>query len=261
MKLGSPPFSDCLFLSDVHLGGFGKAKDLQLEADLTALIRYCSSESIAIYILGDLFDYWMEYPKKQFHPDLGDRILSVFEEYNQTTFPIPYITGNHDHWTYGYLEDRGFRICKDYIETEIDHQQVLLCHGDGFMDGRFGLKLPLMHQILKSEAFVRFYQRMFPAETGLKLMKAFSAWNQQFPDHNPEPLNSWAEHCSRNYDFNVIICGHDHIPREETLSCGRYLNTGAFYQHNTLVLHKNREFRLVTWYAEEHDFKPVLDQH
>jgi UDP-2,3-diacylglucosamine pyrophosphatase LpxH len=261
MKVGSPPFSDCLFLSDVHLGAFGTKTDRQLEEELSLLIRYCRDHKIAIHILGDLFDYWMEYPKRDFHPDLGMQLLPLFREYNKEVYSIPYITGNHDHWTYGYLEELGFRLSKDYIETEIDGHKLLLCHGDGFADGSFGLKLPLMHRILKSDAFIKIYQQLLPPGPGLKVMKAFSSFNQRFPDRDPEPLNSWAENCLRNHDFNVIICGHDHIPRAETLSCGLYLNTGAYFEHKTLVLYKNREFRLVTWHADELNLKPIVDQH
>ena len=260
MNLGTLPFSDCLFLSDVHLGGFGHDTDRRLEHELGALIQHCTEKKIAIIILGDLFDYWMEYPQLNYRPDIGDRILPLFKAYNKSIFPIPYITGNHDHWTFGFLEEQGFRISKDYILTKINGSNILLCHGDGFTGAQFGLPLPLMHRILKSDAFVKWYQKILPPQTGLKVMKAFSGWNQRFPDHNPEPLNRWAVSCLRNYDFNVIICGHDHIPRVETLSYGRYINTGAFYQHKTLVLHKNREFKLVTWHADTFEFKPVHDQ-
>ena len=51
-----------IFISDVHLGAFDKAKEAEVENDLITLINYCCAHKIKIYILGDLFDYWMEYP-------------------------------------------------------------------------------------------------------------------------------------------------------------------------------------------------------
>lgn len=51
-----------LFLSDAHLGGFSKEKNRKIEEDLIELVDYCLEQQIQIAVLGDLFDYWMEYP-------------------------------------------------------------------------------------------------------------------------------------------------------------------------------------------------------
>ncbi|HBQ60690.1 MAG TPA: UDP-2,3-diacylglucosamine diphosphatase, partial [Balneolaceae bacterium] len=61
-------FEQHIFLSDVHLGAFSAKTNKQIEEDLLALIEYCKQRHIELHILGDLFDYWMEFPEKGFVP-------------------------------------------------------------------------------------------------------------------------------------------------------------------------------------------------
>lgn len=124
-------FEQHLFISDVHLGAFSATTNQQIEGDLIALIEHCKEERIEINILGDLFDYWMEYPEKGFVPDLGKKVLDAFEEYNNTVSPALFITGNHDNWTFGHFKERGFDLESNFRLKEIDGKRLLLLHGDG----------------------------------------------------------------------------------------------------------------------------------
>ncbi|HCI69619.1 MAG TPA: hypothetical protein DHV30_03060, partial [Balneola sp.] len=91
-----------LFISDVHLGAFDTNTEKKVEQELISLINYCCKHKIKIYVLGDLFDYWMEYPKKKFIPTVGKTVIEAFQKHNTECQPTTYITGNHDNWTYGY---------------------------------------------------------------------------------------------------------------------------------------------------------------
>ncbi|HBX66872.1 MAG TPA: hypothetical protein DEG32_12245, partial [Balneolaceae bacterium] len=124
-------FTKYLFLSDVHLGAFSSETNRQIEEDLIALIQHCIDEEIKIHVLGDLFDYWMEYPEKGFVPDLGKRVLDAFERYNEAIEPALYITGNHDNWTFGHFKERGFEMEPNFRLLEIEDKRLLLMHGDG----------------------------------------------------------------------------------------------------------------------------------
>lgn len=68
-----------LFISDVHLGAFDKATEKEIEDELIALINHCCEQKIKIYILGDLFDYWMEYPKK-IHPNCWAKSVTSLQK-------------------------------------------------------------------------------------------------------------------------------------------------------------------------------------
>ncbi len=246
-----------LFISDVHLGAFEPSVNREIEEDLCCLINYCKEEGIRIHLLGDLFDYWMEYPEA--HPEIGDKVLPELSSYNKNIAPITYITGNHDNWTFGYFKELGFDVESDFSELTIGKEKLFLHHGDGMSDKRFDLARPLFHRILRNSRFIKFYQLLFPAKTGLKLMKWFSDFNRKRPVEDPEPLNFWSEKFLKQHPVDYVICGHDHIPRIETFSFGTYINLGTFFRHRTVALYTNSQIKLVTWDGTTKDFKPFID--
>ena len=234
-----------IFLSDVHLGAFDDETNKKIENDLLSLIDYCKENRIGISILGDLFDYWMEYPGKV--PDLGVRVLNALSDYNRTIKPILYITGNHDNWTFDYFSKLGFDVESEFRIISISNKKLFLHHGDGFRDEKLGLQRQLMHRVLRNKNFVKFYQAIFPFRAGIGLMKLFSNLNRQICVPDPTNLNQWSESALKNNDFNMILCGHDHIPRMETFDFGTYINLGTFFHHRSLVLYTENQFQLVTW--------------
>jgi len=166
-----------IFISDVHLGAFDDRTNTIIENDLIALIDYCEENSVHLTILGDLFDYWMEYPG--YHPELGRRMLKRFKKYNHSVRSILFITGNHDNWTSGYFEKIGFDVESEFRIIKLNGSKILLLHGDGLRNQKFKLPRPIVHQILRHPLFVKFYQFIFSPEAGIRLMKSFSDMSRQ----------------------------------------------------------------------------------
>lgn len=244
-----------IFLSDVHLGAHDSDNTRHLENELIRLVDYCESEKIQIHILGDFFDYWMEFT--DYIPELGKSILDRFEKYNQvmdgkTTF----ITGNHDYWTVSHLEERGFNVQHEYVELQLDQNNIFLCHGDGLSDERFQLKRPLLHRFIRHPKFITFYKKVLPGKTGLRLMKSFSSFTRDEDYIDSERLSQWAKLTLDKFPYDIIVSGHDHVPRVETFPGGTYINTGAFNQHKTVLKYTKGAFELVTWNNGEKEFKP-----
>ncbi len=244
----------CLFLSDVHYGNSGPETDLELEKDLTSLTEYCIQHRIHPFLLGDIFDYWMEYPSGK-RPAMGNRLLNRFHRYMQQTKPILYITGNHDYWTRGYFKTLGFDIDHEYRELELADRRILLLHGDGLKDPQFHLPRPAFNRLLMHPLFVRLYQSLLPPPAGFALMRWLSRFKRKFGTTDPRRLDTWAKEFLKKSDYDFVISGHDHTPRMETFSFGTYINTGAFYLHRTAVLYTNGQFRHVTWNREHKKLK------
>ena len=59
-----------LFISDIHIGAFNNSVEEQIENDLIDLVNYAIDRNAQIYILGDLFDYWMEFTNSKYIPPL-----------------------------------------------------------------------------------------------------------------------------------------------------------------------------------------------
>ena len=245
-----------LFVSDVHLGAFSPDKEAEIEHRLISLIEYAIHKRAHLHILGDLFDYWMEYPDLGFVPHLGEKTLDKFEEYNRSVRPAIYVTGNHDNWTFGHFKDRGFDVEPKFRIIKTGQFNVLIMHGDGLVGERNDILRPAFHKLLRNPLFTKYYQKIFPPNIGLNIMKNFSDLTRKRNHNNPLPLNDNAESILKSDKIDIVLCGHDHLPRMETFSNGMYINLGTFFKHNTMVRYTENKFQLVSWYGNSKEFVP-----
>ncbi len=252
-------YPTAVFLSDVHLGAFTQEKETEVENSLLSLVDYCCRYKIKIYILGDLFDYWMEYPKKDFVPTVGQKVLKAFKKHNQECIATTFITGNHDNWTYGYFEELGFDVERNYRIISPNGYNTLLMHGDGRFGTSDDLLRPLFHGILRNQKFVKSFQTLLPPNVGINVMRKFSGFSKINDRRTPIPLNNHAKRILKEKDIDVVLMGHDHIPRVETFEHGTYINLGTFFHHKTLAIYNNKDYQLVRWNSSEQEFVPFTE--
>lgn len=245
-----------LFISDVHLGGFSDNENQRIENELIELLNYCQCHQIHLAILGDLFDYWMEYPK--YIPELGEKLLDRFEEFNKALGPTLFITGNHDNWTREHLLQRGFFLEHEHALFTINNLKMMALHGDGLSDPTLKLERPLMHRLIRSAPFVRFYQTLFPPRVGITIMKYFSRFTRNLEETDKAAkLNQWARRQLETTEVDILLCGHDHIPRRKQFSFGTYINLGTFYTHRTMAFYNNESISLVCWEPDTQSLKTI----
>jgi UDP-2,3-diacylglucosamine pyrophosphatase LpxH len=244
-----------LFLSDVHIGAFEDDVDHIVQRDLISLIQHCAARNIQIHILGDLFDYWMEYPS--WRPRLGQEVLDSLRWYVQKVAPVNYITGNHDNWTNGYFDELGFNVSNEFFDITLNDKRLFLHHGDGLKDSNYNLPRPLMHRLLRNKMFVKLYQSVLPPKTGMRVMKAFSAYSKRRAYCDPSVLDIWADNFLKATDYNIVISGHDHQPRVLNFAHGKYINLGTFFNDRTVALYNNGGLDLVVWNAAQKNTTPI----
>lgn len=236
-------------LSDVHLGAFSEEENCCLEDELIGLADWCEQNGYRILLLGDLFEYWMEYPT--YIPDLGERVLERFRRLHQKRRASLYVTGNHDNWTLGHFASLGFDVEHNHRIIDLPSYKLMVLHGDGLADPRFGLPRPLFHRLIRHPFFVGFFRKLLPPKAGLALMKWFSLLSRKLgvEPQDKKLLNKWAENLLKreDNDIDVIICGHDHHPRQLKNDFGTFINLGTFYQDKTVALYNKGEFSLVVW--------------
>lgn len=247
-----------LFLSDAHLGSLTDVENQRLEKELIRIIDFCEENHYTIFILGDLFDYWMEFP--DYTPHLGKKLLNRFSSFNQSRDNPLFITGNHDYWTKDHFRKCGFDVEHEFRIIQVDDRSMFLTHGDGISNPDYGLPRPLLHRILRNSTFVSLFQFLFSGRTGNQVMKSFSELTRDNTDLNTNRLNNWAQDTLHKNTFDYIITGHDHVPRVETFSGGTYINTGAFYLHSTAAVYNNGAVKLVEWDSASMFFKPYSSQ-
>ena len=121
------------FLSDAHLGSWALEHRRMQERRLVRFLDSIKEKAAAIYLLGDMFDFWFEY--KYAVPKGYTRFLGKLSELTDLGVEVHYFAGNHDIWTFGYLEKEcGVILHKQAITTELYGKVFFLAHGDGLGD-------------------------------------------------------------------------------------------------------------------------------
>jgi len=91
------------FASDNHLGAPSAAESLPREKKFVSWLDTIKDSAAAIFLLGDLFDFWFEY--KTVVPKGFTRTFGKLAELSDAGIHIYYFVGNHDLWMHGYFED------------------------------------------------------------------------------------------------------------------------------------------------------------
>lgn len=91
------------FVSDAHLGSLAYTNDTYREKKLVAWLDAIKHDAAAIYLVGDIFDFLV---RIQICDTEGFVRLfgKIAEPDCDSGIPIHFFIGNHDIWTYGYLE-------------------------------------------------------------------------------------------------------------------------------------------------------------
>lgn len=104
------------FLSDAHLGSRAIAHGRTQERRLVNFLDSIKHNAAAVYLLGDIFDFWYEF--KLVVPKGYTRFLGKISELTDLGVEVHFFIGNHDIW------------CGDYLEKECGvtiHRQPLTC--------------------------------------------------------------------------------------------------------------------------------------
>ena len=127
------------FLSDFHLGVPDHASSLKREKLIVRFLSEAKEDAAAIFIVGDLFDFWYEY--KKVVPKGFVRILGKLAELTDSGIPLYFFVGNHDMWMNGYFErELNIPVFYEPREFEFNGMRFLIGHGDGLGPGDEGYK-------------------------------------------------------------------------------------------------------------------------
>lgn len=91
------------FASDNHLGAPTRNESKEREEKFVKWLDTIKNDAAAIFLLGDLFDFWFEY--KTVVPKGYIRTLGKLAEISDLGIPIYFFVGNHDLWMNGYFEE------------------------------------------------------------------------------------------------------------------------------------------------------------
>ena len=128
------------FISDAHLGSWAIPHHRQQERRLVRFLDEIKNRASAVYLLGDMFDFWYEY--KMVVPRGFTRFLGKISELTDMGVEVHYFTGNHDIWCRDYLQEEcGIILHREPITIELADKVFYLAHGDGLGDPDWKFKI------------------------------------------------------------------------------------------------------------------------
>ena len=161
------------FASDQHFGLPNHVDSLIREKKFIAWLDEIKLDAEAIFLLGDLFDFWMEY--KKVVPKGFVRVLGKLAEISDSGIPIHFFIGNHDLWMRDYFEkELNIPVYNKPTEFTFNNKLFLIGHGDGLGPGDKGYKR--MKKVFTNPISKWFYRWLHP-DIGVALAQNLSLKN------------------------------------------------------------------------------------
>ena len=238
--------SKAYFISDAHLGLGTKEEERAKEDRLIAFLGSIRKDASQLFIVGDLFDAWIEYRTvipKGFH-----RILSALDELVRSGVTVHYLVGNHDFWIRDYFrEELGMRTYHTPFDVLIDGKKVLVHHGDGLATKDAGYRI--LKKIINNPFSIWLYSWVHP-DIGISLARSSSRKSRQYTSVKEYGREDGMVEFSRkkiDEGFDVVVMGHRHEPACKEFGKGLYVNLGDWIRHNTYAIMDNGRMELKQW--------------
>ena len=237
------------FSSDNHLGAPNNEDSLVREKRFVKWLDSIKENASAIFLLGDLFDFWFEYNKVV--PKGFVRVLGKLAELSDSGIPIYFFVGNHDMWMNGYFEkELNIKVFHKPHEFVINNKKFLIGHGDGLGPGDIGFKR--MKKLFKS-SIAKFLFKWVHPDFGVRIAQYLSTKNKLlsgkedviFKGEENEWLAQYCKKILKQENFDFFLFGHRHLPLDIKLSeNSRYINLGDWISYFSYAVFDGTDIEL-----------------
>lgn len=237
------------FASDLHLGARALRNNAENELRFVRWLEEVRKDATAIYLLGDIFDFWFEY--KRVVPKGGVRLLGKIAEIADSGIPVHYFAGNHDAWLFGYFEQElGVKVYYKPIEVVWNEKKFQIGHGDGLGPGD---KFYKFMKIVMDNKLCRFLFRWLHPDIGLWIAHQWSKESREqsgtvetyLGDEKEWLVQYCKSELQREY-YDYFIFGHRHLDINKQLNeaGSRYVNIGEWFSKYTYGVFDGENFEL-----------------
>ena len=198
------------FVSDVHLG-LQVADPATRERRFVDFLRSLGEDTSAVYMLGDIWDFWYEY--RDVVPKGYVRVFAAIQELIDRGVDVYFMTGNHDIWAYSYFEELGMKRLTQPAVVEISGKNFCIGHGDGLGPVPFG------YRFIRSIFHSRPLQVMFSMLHPWIAYRLGNTWSRHsrlshheeyvFKGEN-EPLYKFVAEYEKTHAVDYFLFGHYH---------------------------------------------------
>ncbi|MCP4520127.1 MAG: UDP-2,3-diacylglucosamine diphosphatase [Cytophagales bacterium] len=234
-----PEGKKIFFASDFHLGTPTYEASLQREKKIVRWLSSIQEEAHAIFLVGDIFDFWFEY--KHAVPKGAIRFMGKLAEISDRGIPIVLFTGNHDMWMFDYFEKEiGAQIYRDPQTFLFNNTPFLVGHGDGLGPKDFWYKA--LKKVFKNPLCQWLFARVHP-NLGIGVADAWSKKSRASHGDSDKTFfgeEEWLLQYCREYHQTVdnsiqyFIFGHRHYPMKLSVAeNSTYINLGEWISDYT----------------------------
>ncbi len=240
------------FASDFHLGAPDEKTSLIREKKIVRWLDFVAQDAEAIYLVGDIFDFWFEY--KHAIPKGFVRLQGKLAELSDRGIAIHFFTGNHDMWMFDYFpKELGVTMHREPIHVKRNGIKLFIGHGDGLGPGDYGYKF--IKKVFASSICQWLFARLHP-NFGIAVANFWSRRSRKVNGNSDEIFlgeqNEWLAIYARDIltkeHFDYFIFGHRHLPLDIQLNDkSRYINLGAWIKDCTYACFDGSQLELKRW--------------
>lgn len=249
------PDKKVYFASDFHLGAPDPVSSRQRERLILSWLNSIKTDASALFLLGDLFDFWFEY--KKVVPKGYVRFLARLGEFADNGIPVFIFTGNHDLWMNAYFtEELGIPVFRKPVSFCVNNIPFHVGHGDGLGPGDHHYKR--IKQVFTNPLCQKLFRMIHP-DIGVQLANYLSGSsrkkNNQSDDGFKTKEEEWIwQYCREEEDrrhHQYYVFGHRHIPLNlEVNAHSQYINLGEWVNHRTFASFNGRKLVLNKYQGE-----------
>jgi UDP-2,3-diacylglucosamine hydrolase len=246
------PGKKIYFLSDFHLGIPNEEKSRERERKIVSFLQKASSDAAAVFIQGDLFDFWFEY--RRVVPKGYVRILGQLATMSDQGIALHFFVGNHDMWMRDYFQkELSMSVYHAPCKMISQGKQFLIGHGDGLGPGDHGYKF--LKRIFRNPV-CKWLFGILPPFLGIGIAESFSKRSRLatgntedvFLGEDKEWLVAYCKEVLKTEQVDYFIFGHRHLPIDFNLSeQSRYVNLGDWIRYNTYAEFDGTNLHLKTF--------------
>lgn len=251
--LSLAPGQRLYFASDFHLGTPTPAKSLARERAVVAWLETIRHDAAAIFLVGDVFDFWFEY--KHAVPKGFIRLQGKLAELSDVGIPVILFTGNHDMWMQDYFTtELGIPVYRQPRVYEIGEKRFFIGHGDGLGPGDETYK---RLKVIFESRLARGVFRWVHPDVGIRLAQAWSRSSrisnqekgeEKFMGETREWLFQYCKATEKQQHHDFYVFGHRHLPLDLAVTAeSRYINLGEWVTAQTYGVFDGDTFSLCTW--------------
>lgn len=236
--------SDAYFISDAHLGVNVPGHNHR-QQDLLSFLSGIRDSASHLFILGDFFDFWIEYPGL-IRSDYFTAVHALRCLVESGT-EVHYLAGNHDFALGPFLPDTvGVRTHPDSLDITIQGRALHLFHGDGLL--RFDVGYRFLRKVLRNRLYQRLYKMLHPT-LGIALANRCSRASRLVtgPARREWFLAEYRAAAKKILGGHpdIVMFGHTHRAEIAVASGKVYCNTGEWIREYTYA--RLRDGTLTLW--------------